>query len=95
MRTLQLKREDSKLGKNFLSMIFKSFKASHVVRIVSALYYDSSLMRLGHSRVSEMIMDIFPSMGASIFSNLSRFGHNQVDLKKVQHFVTTDVVNFK
>lgn len=52
-------------------------------------------MRLGHSRVSEMIMDIFPSMGASIFSNLSRFGHNQVDLKNVQHFVTTDVVNFK
>ena len=63
---------------------------------MSAPHYDSSLMRWGHFRVSEMlIMDIFPSMSASIFSNLRRFGHKQVDLKYVQQFVTTDVINFK
>ena len=42
-----------------------------------------------------MLMAIFLSVSASIFSNLRRFGSKQVDLKYVQQFVTTDVINFK
>ena len=41
------------------------------------------------------LMDSFLYMSASIFSNLRRFGHKQVDLKYIQEFVTTDVINFK
>lgn len=52
-------------------------------------------MRWGHSRVSKMLMDICLYMSASIFSNLRRFGHKQVDLKYVQQFVSTDMINFK
>lgn len=77
----------------FYPLLFKSFTASQ--RIVSALYYDSSIMRWGHSRVSKMLMDICLYMSASIVSNLRRFGHKQVDLKYVQQFVSTDMINFK
>ena len=40
------------------------------------------------------LMDSFLYMSASIFSNLRRFGHKQVDLKYVQEFVTTDFDKF-